>query len=69
MAIATKHPAGIANLHRTKDGPEAAGRVVLDRSKNTAVRTNPTKERVGVGLLAHNRGLKGRHDLLAVVDR
>ena len=69
MAIPTQHPAGIANLHRAEDGPDAAGRVVLDRSKHAAVGTDPTKERVSVGLLAHDRGLKGRHDLLAVLDR
>ena len=69
MAIPTQHPAGIANLHRSEDGPDAAGRVVLDRPKHAAVGTDPTKERVRVGLLAHDRGLKGRHDLLAVIDR
>jgi hypothetical protein len=29
----TVPPAGIANLHRAEDGPDAAGRVVLDRRR------------------------------------
>jgi hypothetical protein len=69
MAVPTQHPAGVANLNRAEDGPDAAGRVVLDRPKQATVRTDPTKERVRVGLLVHDRGLKGGHDLLAVIDR
>jgi hypothetical protein len=54
MAVPTQHPAGIANLHYSEDGPDAAGRVILDRPKHPAVRTDPTKERVRVGLLVHD---------------
>ncbi len=69
MATPTQRPTGIANLHGAEDGPDAADREVLDRSEGAAVGTDPSKEGVRVGLLAHDCGLKGCHDLLAVFDR
>jgi hypothetical protein len=53
-------PELVFQLHGAEDGPDTVDRLSLGRK---------APQRLRVGLLAHDRGLTGRDDLLAVFDR
>ena len=62
-------PAGIAHLDSAEHRSDPARRIILDRPERVAIRADPAKEGIGLRLVAHDRALKRRHDLLARFDR